>query len=80
MENNKEIQDSCESLQTVVSGSLHIEFEDWDHTCGDGCCYTSGTDIYLNGEKLDEQYADDSKNALKVVLEKLGYNVEINYR
>ena len=66
--------------QCAVSGSLNIEFEDWEHTCGDGCCYTYGTDIYLNGEKLDEQYAEDSKNALKVVLEKLGYKVEINYR
>jgi hypothetical protein len=57
---------------------LTIEFQDWDHTCGDGCCYTYGTDIYLNGEKLDEQYADDSKNALRAVLEKLGYKVIIN--
>jgi N-acetyl-anhydromuramyl-L-alanine amidase AmpD len=57
---------------------LTIELQDWDHTCGDGCCTTYGTDIYLNGEKLEEQYADNSTNALKAVLEKLGYEVEIN--
>jgi hypothetical protein len=57
---------------------LIIDFKDWDHTCGDGCCYTYGTDIFLNGENLEEQYAEDSRNALKVVLEKLGYEVEIN--
>ena len=57
---------------------LIIELQDWDHTCGDGCCTTYGTDIYLNGEKLEEQYADNSTNALKAVLEKLGYEVEIN--
>lgn len=85
-ESYKELQtiaDTIPDLQlhkTSVSGSLNIEFADWDYTCGDGCCYTYGMDIYLNGEKLDEQNAEDSKNALKVVLEKLGYNVEINYR
>jgi hypothetical protein len=26
-----------------------IELEEWDHTCGDGCCYTYGTNIYING-------------------------------
>ena len=55
-----------------------IDLEDWDHTCGDGCCNTYGTDIYVNGEKLNEQYADNPRNALKSVLEKLGYEVEIN--
>jgi len=55
-----------------------IKLEDWDHTCEDGCCNTYGTDIYVNGEKLDEQYADNPSNALIAVLEKLGYEVEIN--
>ncbi len=65
----------------VVSGSLlEIDLIDWNHTCGDGCCYTYGQDITLNSEKLDEQNAEDSKNALTAVLTKLGYNVEINYR
>ena len=57
---------------------LKIDLIDWEHICGDGCCHTYGTDIYLNGEKLDEQNAEDSENALKAVLDKLGYNVEIN--
>ena len=56
---------------------LEIELKDWHHQCGDGCCDLYGTDIYLNGEKLEEQQADDSRNALKAVLEKLGYEVEI---
>ena len=55
---------------------IEIELKDWDHTCGDGCCYTYGTDIYVNGIKLDEQNAEDSKNALTAVLEHLGYKVE----
>lgn len=62
----------------MESKKLIIEFEDWHHQCGDGCCDMYGTDIYLNGEKLDEMFAEDSKNALKAVLEKLGYEVEFN--
>ena len=59
---------------------LKIELVDWHHQCGDGCCDTYGTYIYLNGEKLEEQYADDSKNALVAVLEKLGYRVDISLK
>jgi hypothetical protein len=60
--------------------TLKIEFEDWHYQCGDKCCDNYGTDIYLNDKKLDEQYAEDSRNALKAVLSELGYNVELNYR
>ena len=60
--------------------TLNIEFEDWHYQCGDKCCDNYGTDIYLNDKKLDEQYAEDSKNALKAVLNELGYVVDINYR
>jgi hypothetical protein len=60
--------------------TLKIDFEDWHHQCGDKCCYSYGTDIYLNDKKLDEQYAEDSENALKAVLCELGYAVEINSR
>jgi N-acetyl-anhydromuramyl-L-alanine amidase AmpD len=57
--------------------TLRITLKDWEHTCGDGCCYDYGQDIYLDGEKLDEQHAEDSENALRAVLEKLGYKIEI---
>jgi len=57
---------------------LNIELKNWHYQCGDGCCDLYGTDIYLNGEKLDEQNADDSRNALKAVLEKLGYEVDLS--
>ena len=57
---------------------LNIELKNWHYQCGDRCCDLYGTDIYLNGEKLDEQNADDSRNALKAVLEKLGYEVDLS--
>jgi hypothetical protein len=67
-------------MEEAINKTVLIEFQDWHHQCGDGCCDMYGTDIYLNGEKLDEMYAEDSKNALKAVLEKLGYKVEFNYK
>ena len=68
---------------------LNIELRSWDYTCGDGCCYDSGTFLILNGEELEHplstkdmyigntQLGQDVENALKSVLEKLGYEVEI---
>lgn len=31
---------------------MKIELEFWDHTCGDGCCYTTGYDVFIDGEKI----------------------------
>jgi len=60
-----------------MKDKLIIELEDWDHTCGDGCCYTWGVDIKVNGVKL--KHNDDSiQSILQSVLEHLGYTVEIN--
>ena len=58
---------------------LKIELKSWEHTCGDGCCYSAGMDIFLNGEELGEQHAEDSENALTAVLTKLNYDFEITY-
>ena len=65
-------------IPAVSNSLLEIELKGWEHTCGDGCCYTDGMDIFLNGEQLDEQNAEDSVNALTAILNKLGYNFEIN--
>lgn len=31
---------------------MKIELEYWDHTCADGCCYTTGYDVFVDGEKI----------------------------
>ena len=65
---------------------LKITLQDWDSHCGDGCCSDYGTIIYLNDEPLDHPDDDTMTNAyvgmqvsiaLKAVLKKLGYEVEI---
>jgi hypothetical protein len=69
------------------SKKLKITFEDWHYQCGDKCCDSYGTYLYLNGEKLehpnpeihDNSYlGEDVQTALHAVLKKLGYEVEFN--
>ena len=31
---------------------MKIELEYWDHTCADGCCYTTGYNVFVDGEKI----------------------------
>jgi len=57
---------------------INITLEDWDHECGDGCCTMYGTEISVNGEKCENQYAGDSvEESLKFVLDKLGIKYKI---
>lgn len=65
---------------------LKITLEDWDYTCGDGCCTDYGTKLYLNGKLLEhpnpEQWNNnyiggDVETALQAVLKELGYEVEV---
>ena len=66
---------------------IKITFEGWNYQCSDGCCYSYGTYLYLNSEKLehpnpeihDNSYlGEDVQTALHAVLKKLGYEVEFN--
>jgi|LauGreDrversion4_2_1035121.scaffolds.fasta_scaffold832243_1 hypothetical protein len=64
---------------------IKVTFKDWHYQCGDGCCDSYGTKLYLNDEELehpnteilDNGYVgDDAQTALHAVLKKLGYEVE----
>jgi hypothetical protein len=66
---------------------VKITLEEWDYTCGDGCCYSYGTKVYLDGKELehpnpevdDNSYVGDNvSTALLAVLKELGYEVEID--
>lgn len=72
----------------MESKKLVIKLEEWDYTCGDGCCYDYGVLLKLNGEILDhpenedfsrEYLGGDTQLALHAVLKKLGYEVEFEY-
>jgi hypothetical protein len=72
---------SLEDFIDEKDEELLIELEEWDHTCGDGCCYTYGTNIYINGEQIEDKDGTSSHQLLKAVLNKLGYtNVQVEYK
>jgi len=55
---------------------LKIEIDHWDHNCSDGCCYTYGTNININGVDLEIQN-QDIETQIEQILKHLGYEVEI---
>lgn len=56
---------------------LKVEVKDWSYTCGDGCCYTYGTEIYINDKLVSRGDYNSIEIILKDVLENLGHKVEI---
>lgn len=55
---------------------MKISLIDWDWECGDGCCVEWGTDLYIDGEKI-ESFPDEALalewvliNRFSVVIEK----------
>jgi hypothetical protein len=55
---------------------VKIELNEYNYTCGDGCCTNYGTVTKVNGEELPF-HNQDVATILRGVLEKLGYEVEI---
>jgi hypothetical protein len=64
---------SLEDYKDEKDEELLIELEEWDHRCGDGCCYTYGTNIYINGEQIEDEDGTNPHQLLTAVLNKLGY-------
>ena len=55
---------------------IKITLENWEHTCGDGCCYTTGITTKVNEVEVD-LFSEDVATILKQVLMHLGYDVEV---
>jgi len=56
---------------------MKIETLDWSHTCGDGCCYSNGTTLYLDGSVVEGRIFSNSEEAFQYVLEEvLGHVVK----
>jgi hypothetical protein len=39
---------------------MKIELKAYEHTCADGCCYTTGYDVFIDGEKIGSTIDDDA--------------------
>lgn len=61
----------------MTDTKISIELRDWDHTCGDGCCSTYGTDVILNGETIGTIESYDLERGLSLILGKLGIEADI---
>jgi hypothetical protein len=55
---------------------VKITFKEYESYCADGCCFDYGTITKVNGETLD-CHNQDTETIVKGILEKLGYEVEI---
>lgn len=55
---------------------IKIELDEWFYTCGDGCCTEYGTTTKVNGEEMP-LINQDAGTIVKMVLEHLGYEVEL---
>jgi len=55
---------------------VKITFKEYESYCADGCCFDYGTITKVNGEELDF-HNQDTETIVKGILEKLGYDVEI---
>ena len=72
---------SLEDYKDEKDEEVLIELEEWDHRCGDGCCYTYGTNIYINGEQIEDEDGTSPHQLLTAILSKLGYtNVRVEYK
>ena len=58
--------------------TLKITFTEYGYSCGDGCCYNSGTITTINGVELP-LHNEDTETIVKQILEHLGYTVEVEY-
>ena len=55
---------------------IKIEIDDWMYDCGDGCCTNYGTTTTVNGKEMP-LINQDSGTIVRMVLEHLGYEVEL---
>ena len=60
-----------------VQPTVNIEFKDWMHTCGDGCCTDYGTNTFVNGVELDI-INEDLETVTEKIFTELGYKVTTN--
>lgn len=48
---------------------IEIRLEHWDHVCADGCCYSYGSDVFINDVKIGYIYGDDAKELSELINE-----------
>ena len=81
MINENQLNNEIYKDKMKKTDELLIELEEWDSTCGDGCCYNYGINIFINGEQIEDEDGSSPQQLLKAVLNKLGYtDVKVEYK
>ena len=48
---------------------MKITLESYDYTCADGCCYTTGYDVYVDGKKIGFTTGEDATELAELLNE-----------
>jgi hypothetical protein len=48
---------------------MKIELVPYEHTCADGCCYTTGYDVFIDGEKIGDTIDEDAQQLAELLNE-----------
>ena len=59
-----------------MTNKIKIEIDEWMYDCSDGCCTNYGTTTKVNGEEMP-LINQDAGTIIRMVLEHLGYEVEL---
>jgi hypothetical protein len=57
-----------------------IETQSWYYTCGDGCCYDYGVNLFINGNSVSVGSNEVDVTAIMSVLTELGIESVHEYR
>ena len=76
------LNNSMDSSNEETRNIDKIVLENWEYTCGDGCCTESYTDIIINGEKITTVYAYDFTSIIVEIMKHylIHGEVEVSYR
>ena len=48
-------------ISNAKQREMKITLEYYVHTCGDGCCHTTGYDVYVDGKKIGHTIGEDAQ-------------------
>lgn len=61
---------------------MKITIKDWDHTCGDGCCYTWGVDVKLDDGRsvsIENVGSNEAMYLLKEILPLFNIQADVEW-
>jgi len=56
-----------------------VEIREWSHTCGDGCCHTYGTELYVDGNLVTDNDVSNPSRLAEELLKHFGIEAEVTH-